>query len=176
MELAWGKIRISIVNFISFGQNSNNEISNTDSIKEIVLSKLAVLNTITIENVSTLKICSDKFNCKGFIQDYDSINKNIHEMNKVAIIKKIAPFEFEIKYKYRESKQFIVDTFNIYCSNDNWSIAVPINCQECVYKPQYFKEEYDFFDPANFMPASTDERDVIFIIKENEEIIFYDSH
>lgn len=162
-----------IISSISFGQSAIVEVQAKDSLKEIVLEKLALLNSIDVKQLSSIKICSSKLFCKGFIFNTDTLNNKTSEMKKVAIIKKIAPYAFEIKYKYRDSKDFLIDTFNIYCRNDFESIAFPIDCKECEYVNYLFEENKNQFSKINFMPSSDDERDVVFILKENDEIVFY---
>lgn len=142
-------------------QDLENKLIYKDSIQELVM-----LNSISEENISTLKVCLDLYDCKGFITEKDTSGVTLHQMDVRAIITKLSEFEFEIEYKYRNSNHFIVDTFNIYCLNNSWSIALPLD----KVNDDFNSDNMGFW---HFIPASTDERDVVYVLKDNEKIIFY---
>jgi len=145
------------LSFTVNAQNEKNKLIQKDSSEELYM-----MNTISEENLTSLKVCQDFLTCKGFLTEKDTSGTTLHQMDVRAIISRISDFQYEIEYKYRESKQFIVDTFNIYCLDNSLSIAYPININI---------SDLDYF--GDFMPSSSDERDVVFITTRNEKIIFY---
>lgn len=145
--------------FSLYAQNENDCLIYRDSIEEIY-----AVNNISIENFHTLKVCFDAWSCKGFITEKDATNTT--EIDVRAVISRIANHKFKIEYKYRDSEQFICDTFNIFCLNGSFSIALPY---------QSLNSDFASIDTEGwfFMPASTDERDVVYIKTEGEKIIIY---
>ena len=152
-------ILIITLSFSLNAQNENNKLIHIDSTE-----KLYMMNAISEENIMSLKVCHDFSTCKGFLTEKDTSGTTLHQMDVRAIITRISDFQFKIEYKYRESKQFIVDTFNIYCLNNSLSIAYPININNNISNLDYFWD---------FIPTSTDERDVVFVLTNDDEIIFY---
>jgi len=150
-------IFILTISFSLNAQNENNKLIHKDSSEELYM-----MNTISEENLTSLKVCQDFLTCKGFLTEKDTSGTTLHQMDVRAIISRISDFQYKIEYKYRESKQFIADTFNIYCLDNSLSIAYPININI---------SNLDYF--GDFIPSSSDERDVVFITNRDEKIIFY---
>lgn len=146
----------------STAQQLDDKIIYTDSTKE-----LRILNSHSVENFIFLKICHDRFDCKGFITESDTTGTMLNEMDVRARIARLAPYEFEIEYKYRNSKDFIRDTVVLYCLNNSMTIAIPRDTKNGFATSP---EKLEYFD---FLPASTDERDVVYIVGIDDEIIFY---
>ena len=145
------------LSFTLNAQNEKNKLIQKDSSEELYM-----MNTISDENLTSLKVCQDFLTCKGFLTEKDTSGTTLHQMDVRAIISRISDFQYKIEYKYRESEQFIADTFNIYCLDNSLSIAYPININI---------SDLDYF--GDFMPSSSDERDVVFITTRDEKIIFY---
>lgn len=142
-------------------QNDDNLLIYKDTNQEIYLMK-----EITKENMLFLKVCMDLYNCKGFISDEDTLGIESVQMDIRAIVSPLSDYKFEIKYKFRNSLQFIVDTFNIYSMDTKFSIALPFESE----RPEFNPEDIGYW---NFFPASTDERDVVFVKQEEDKVIFY---
>ncbi len=147
---------------ISFSLNAQNETNKL--ICKDSTDVLYMMNAISEENLTALKVCQDFLTCKGFLTEKDTSGTTLHQMDVRAIISRISDFQFKIEYKFRESKQFIVDTFNIYCLDNSLSIAYTININNNISNLDYF---------GDFIPSSSDERDVVFITTRDEKIIFY---
>lgn len=151
-----------IIIALSFSLNAQNEKNKL--IRKDSTDVLYMMNAISEENLTALKVCQDFLTCKGFLTEKDTSGTTLHQMDVRAIISRISDFQFKIEYKYRESKQFLVDTFNIYCLDNSLSIAYPINMNNNISNLDYF---------GDFIPSSSDERDVVFITTRDEKIIFY---
>lgn len=151
-----------IIIALSFSLNAQNEKNRL--IRKDSTDVLYMMNAIAEENLTALKVCQDFLTCKGFLTEKDTSGTTLHLMDVRAIISRISDFQFKIEYKFRESKQFIVDTFNIYCLDNSLSIAYPININNNISNLDYF---------GDFIPSSSDERDVVFITTRDEKIIFY---
>lgn len=151
-----------IIIALSFSLNAQNEKNKL--IRKDSTDVLYMMNAISEENLTALKVCQDFLTCKGFLTEKDTSGTTLHQMDVRAIISRISDFQFKIEYKFRESKQFIVDTFNIYCLDNSLSIAYPININNNISNLDYF---------GDFIPSSSDERDVVFITTRDEKIIFY---
>src|SRR5690606_17290221 len=85
----------------STAQQLDDKIIYSDSTQE-----LRMLNSLSVENFIFLKICYDRFDCKGFIAESDTTGTMLNEMDVRAKIARLSPYEFEIEYKYRNSKAF----------------------------------------------------------------------
>lgn len=151
-----------IIIALSFSLNAQNEKNNL--IRKDSTEVLYMMNAISEENLTALKVCQDFSICKGFLTEKDTSGTTLHQMDVRAIISRISDFQFKIEYKYRESKQFIVDTFNIYCLNNSLSIAYPITINNSISNLDYF---------GDFSPSSSDERDVVYVLTNDDKIIFY---
>ncbi|PHR46538.1 MAG: hypothetical protein COA32_10360 [Fluviicola sp.] len=148
-----------LISLFSVGQE-NGRMVYKDSIRNIQL-----LDTLVLENFGGLRICfGGPYNCKGFISEFDTSEVDLGSKSIRAIIKHIDSTEFEIKYKFRKSEDFLVERFKIYCSNGNHSLAVPISSDNL---------EFDESSLLSFIASSSDERDVVYAILEEGEIVLY---
>lgn len=139
---------------ISLSLNAQNEIHQDSTVEAFMI------NGISGWNLMSLNVCDRFSNCKGFLTEKDTSGTTLHQMDVRAIISKIADFQFKIQYKYRESKLFIEDTFHIYCLNNSICIAYPIDINNNATN-------------WDFIPSSNDEREVAFVLTNNDEIILY---
>lgn len=150
-----------IYSTFSFSQSNENKLLFNNSIKDLTL-----LNNATAENLQLLKICNNRTDCKGFLSEKDTSKTTLDEMDVRAIITKVKEFEFKIEYKYKNSTEFIIDTFYLFCMTDSYSIALPSKST----KIELLAKKFSF---EEFFPASTDEREMVFYSLINDKIVFY---
>ena len=148
-----------LISLFSVGQQ-NERLVYKDSIRDIQL-----IDTLILENFGSLRICfGGLYNCKGFISEFDTSEVDLGSKSIRAIIKHIDSSEFEIKYKFRKSEDFLVGRFKIYCSSGNQTLAVPIDSDDL---------EFDESSWLSFIASSSDERDVVYAVLENGKVVLY---
>lgn len=155
----------SLSSFHSLTQiEKENLILKNDPINNI---KLELLSKLQIENISMIRICNAdyRFDCKGFINEIDTMTFNSEKINIRAEIEKNTNDQYLIKYKYRESNEFIINSFQIICYNNSLCLAVPNRLSPAELNDEYFL--------SNFSPSSSDERDVVYIKSIGTKIILY---
>lgn len=143
-------------------QNEKNKLIHKDS-----TNVLYMMNSISEDNLWSLKVCINSWNCKGFLTEKDTSSTPYDQMNVRAIITMLSDFQYKIEYKWQNSDKFLVDTFNIYCSDGVFCIAITPG-------DSMREDLYDYLYMIDFMPASSDDREVLFITTRDEKIIFYD--
>jgi hypothetical protein len=141
-----------------------NEVLLEDTVYDYVVTKL---NSLDVECLSSIKICHNEYDCKGFITEIDTLVFDESKINVRAEIMKSDSGLFTIRYKYRASIGFITDTVEILCLNNFSSMSFP---QQTI-SLDMFNNRYLI---GSFMPASTDERDVVFIKELEDKIILYE--
>jgi hypothetical protein len=155
-------ILIVTISFSLNAQNEKNKLIHKDSTNELYM-----INSASEDNFWSLKVCVESWNCKGFITEKDTSSTPYEKMNVRAIITVISNFQYKIEYKWRDSYKFLVDTFNIYCSDGVFSIALTTG--------NSIKGNIsDYLNMIDFMPTSSDQRDVVFVSTRDEKIIFYE--
>lgn len=155
-------IFILTLSFSLNAQNEKNKLIHKDSTHEIYM-----MNSITVDNLWTLKVCINPWeDCKGFITEKDTSSTPYEQMNVRAIITKISDFHYKIEYKWRNSDKFLLDTFNVYCLDG-------VFCNAIINKDSIKANTNDYLN-FDFMPASSDERDDVFITTREERIILYE--
>ena len=120
-------ILASITSLNCFGQQEDkNEEFFRDTLYDnvYVIRKLSALN---IKYLSTILICFGENDCKGFLPEIDTLPFDPSAIDIRAEILKSNSGFFTIHYKYRSSKEFITDTFEILCLNNSQSMALPQN-------------------------------------------------
>ena len=158
-------ILASITSLNCFGQQDDkNELFLNDTINGDVITKLSEL---TSECLFTIKICFGEHDCKGFLPEIDTLPFDPSTIDIRAEILKSNNGFFTIHYKYRESKEFITDTFEILCLDNFSSMALPHH----IISAEMLNDPYLI---GSFMPASTDERDVVFIKELEDRFILYE--
>ena len=149
--------------FISFHSKSQNQDIIIHSDSNCLLSKISKL---TLEKIKTLKVCNNNWGCKGFITETDTSVINFDKINVRAIISSESEYSFKIQYKFRGSKDFLVGYYNLYCVNDYACLAFPKGDNQSILLEEAV---YCFHS----LPASTDERDVVYTIQKDDEFILY---
>jgi len=152
-------------------QNHLFAFSPPDSSFQYEVEKVLELDATTF---STLNIFSNRYNGKGFLNKEDGPACDCREKaDSIANTRMKLYVEIEhwrddlffIRYRYREGP-FILDTFRIYTVS---GLCVALS-------DRYFSrnENHDAFVNWYLMPASTDERDVVFMCHEgNRRYRFY---
>jgi hypothetical protein len=151
----------STLSTIAFTQIGENKILYSDTTFEITK-----LNKVTLDNLSSLLVCFNIGDCKGFICELDTIGTRLEDMDIRACVTRVNEFEFKIEYKYRDSKSFLTDTFHLYCMDNQYSIALPLKSTQFEINPNNYGNWL-------FFPASTDERDVVFYTQIGNQILLY---
>ena len=150
------------LSFALNAQNEKNKLIQKDSNGELYM-----MNSISEDSLWSLKVCSDSGICKGFLTEKDTSESSFANIDPRMIMTKVADFSYKIEYKWRDSKQFIVDTFNVYCLNGGLCIATNLEDSKR-------SDLCDFLYMLDFMPSSSDDREVLYVTRLDEKIIIYD--
>lgn len=150
--------------FSSFFCLGQNEIEKADTVKQ---AQIQLLTELKLENFSSLLICyyPDLNECKGFICEIDTLEFSEANIDIRAQIELFENEKFLIKYKFRESKDFIVGYFYLICFDN--SMSMTMLDKSWISKIDYVNGFWEF------IPASSDERDVVFVKDLGGKIIFY---
>lgn len=140
------------------------------------LISLVNKSTFNMDSMAFLMIYSheaDNYNAKGFIVGNNTgddipIETCGNKLNERFSAEHIRENIYLIKYKWQYSKQFEVDTFFVFCFEGTRYMA---------YSTRYNHDEYKMLKNSafswSFGPASSDEREVVYICPRKNEIILY---
>jgi len=150
---------------------------NYENIDSLIKYEVKPITKVNVDSISSLLVYRDEyFNAKGFLVENNITGGTIdvelpipiceNKVDERLILELISDSTFRIQYKYRNSKDFIIDTCLIFSMNSSY-FAIPLG----LYTPDYIK---DSFFSWSIGPTSNDERDVIQICEDEEgKLIFY---
>jgi len=157
-------ILILFCSFQIFGQENDSFQEASDS-----LNKIAYLESLDTNAFSSLRICySSMYVCEGIIDGSES--HSIPNTDSIIIRVTISHERdsiFQIQYRRNEKTDFKNGSFKVFTLNGNSSLAVPHDN----YEFNISTEEVN--NPWNYMPASSDGREVMYSYFEKGKIIFY---
>ena len=147
-----------------FGQVLDGDQEAADS-----LNKIEYLDTADIRAFGMFRICySSMYICDGIIDGEDSLRFLTCDSIVIrAKIKHKRDSIFEIEYSRNAKSNFNKGSFKVFTLNGNCSLAVP------EYNTEYTLTSEDIRNPWNYLPASSDGREILYSYYDDGKIIFY---
>lgn len=134
---------------------------------------------IDMDSIAFLMVYSDEpdnYNAKGFIvvNDNSGFEAPIvpceKKINQRFIAEHIRDNVYLIKYKWRFSKEYIVDSFYVFSSGSTYM----------AYSTKYNNDDYTMLKTTvfswSFGPTSNDDREVVFICPREKQIVLYSTY
>jgi len=166
----FNKFLVLVTIIFLFGSSIVGQVKSSEKEERESLSKIEYLDSLDIRRFGTLRICTnDVYLCKGIITDSD-INTNVDCDSIIirAVISHSHDSIFEIKYRDGENYDFLNGTFKFYSLNGVSALAFPIDNTNFNITSEEIK------NPWNFIPSSTDGREVLNAYYEKNKIIYFE--
>lgn len=148
-------------------------LAQEDSVKVEIsdsLNKFEYLDTLDIRIFGSLRICyGSMYLCDGIINGSDTyVKPNTDSVLIRAIITHEHDSIFRVKYRRNEKSEFKTGYYKVFSLNKRGALAIP---EDNVYLNLSSQE---LNNPWNYIPASSDGREVLYSYYENNKIIYYE--